>query len=190
MMSLLDISHLEHWKREAQKTGTLSLEELLHRADNIEKRLRLNLLQVSSEVSSLNSQAADSSLVTSVFAHAALVYLRVAVFGGHPSIPEIHNTVSIALDLLESLPLRLQIRVCWPIGIIGCMIAEEAKQKKFRELYDRGQAERVKLGAVWKAWEVIEECWRLRREGSGNLQMEGCDWRTAMRSLGLRILLI
>lgn len=190
MICLLDISHLEYWKREAQKTGTLSLQELFHRADSIEQRLRFCLSSPSSEVSPPDSLAADSNLVTSIFGHAALVYLQVTVFGGHPHIAEIQNAVSAALDLFKSLPSRLQIRVCWPICIVGCMIAEEAQRKKFREQYDRGQAEGVRLGAVWKAWEIIEECWRLRREGRGDLQVEGCDWSTAMRSLGLRILLV
>ncbi|KAH6888503.1 fungal-specific transcription factor domain-containing protein [Thelonectria olida] len=129
---------------------------------------------------------ADSTWVTLLHAYAALVYLQtVATHEGFGSNLDMQWTVTKCLELLEALPSRLFIRVCWPFTVAGCM-AGEGHYSRFRAMVQRVEEAGHVLGFTWKGLIVMEECWRLRRSEPESI------WclRTTMEHMGARILLI
>ncbi|TPX11351.1 uncharacterized protein E0L32_001169 [Thyridium curvatum] len=137
------------------------------------------------DVSSKGPEA-DSKWVTLLHAHAALVYLHTVA--AHASLDlgfDMQETVLACVELLEALPYRLFIRVCWPFTVTGCMV-EEAHQPRFRAMLERVEAAGHVLGFTWKGLMVMEECWRLRRSKPESLWC----WRTTVKHMQARILLI
>jgi hypothetical protein len=125
-----------------------------------------------------------SSLVTELFALAAITYLHVTVSGAYPWFPKVRVSVTRTLAALVALPEGLLIRVSWPFAVTGCMVLEE-KQDVVREVVFRAARAGINTGTIWKGMVVIEECWRLR---GGKVNAE-VSWVTAMKSLGEKILL-
>jgi C6 transcription factor Pro1 len=126
----------------------------------------------------------QSSLVTELFARAALTYLHVTMVGAWPWLPSIRASVARTVEALEALPEEVLIRVSWPFAVTGCMVLEE-KQEAVRGVFSRATRKGVNTGTVWKGMTVVEECWRLRGAGVG----VEVSWVNAMESLGEKILL-
>lgn len=133
------------------------------------------------------SRRANISAITRIFACAALVYLNVAVYGPLAGHPKIHGTVSRTIAALKELrdPTALGI-LAWPLCIAGCM-AIDWQMDFFRHLsLDFDKLSDVKSGNLKRSFLIMEECWRLRRDGTA----ETPGWRQAMESLDMKILLI
>jgi C6 transcription factor Pro1 len=126
----------------------------------------------------------QSSLVTELFALAALTYLHVTMSGAYPWLPKVRQSVARAMEALVALPMELLIRVSWPTAVTGCMVLEE-KQSVVREVVGKAQKAGINTGTIWKGMVVVEECWRLREERVG----DEVSWVHAMESLGEKILL-
>lgn len=200
MTIIREIAILEDWKRVMSREGVLSIRELARKADSIERRLVTEigkLTGILSQVSNLHGEPAmDSSYrrsivtkrITHVFACAAQVYLHVVVSGPNPHLPEIHNSVTRALDAFTALPDPQLVRnVAWPFCISGCMAAPDQEQE-FRDLAYKAKVDKHVFGTIWKAVDVMETCWLMRR--SSKLDDKDCDWSTAMEKLGSHVLLI
>jgi C6 transcription factor Pro1 len=126
----------------------------------------------------------QSSLVTELFALAAITYLHVAVSGAWPWLPPIRANVTRTMGALVTLPEELLIRVSWPFAVTGCMVLEEGRDV-VREVVWKAGRKGVNTGTIWKGMVVVEECWRLR---GGEVGAE-VSWVNAMESLGEKILL-
>lgn len=74
---------------------------------------------------SLASLKAKSEAVDLIFAHAALIYLHTIVSGASARTPEIEQSVTRCLAVVERLPSCLLIRMCWPFTVAGCMAIED-----------------------------------------------------------------
>lgn len=200
MLLIMDIAFLDDWKQNLQISAQLSMRELVTRAARIERRLEDGIRDNSSRLSQLTSHSTSSSilgtgvqqqthlilLVTRVFACSALVYLDVVVSGAYPEMPEIRDNVSRTIDALRALHgIAISTSLTWAYCIAGCMAMEE-EQVFFRGLAASSDGDAPTFGNFSKALPIIEECWRLRR----NENRQPVDWRTAMDSLGVSVLLV
>ncbi|KAH8593049.1 fungal-specific transcription factor domain-containing protein [Bisporella sp. PMI_857] len=200
MLLIMDIAFLDDWKQNLQRSAQLSMRELVTRATHIERRLEDGIRDNSSRLSQLTNHSMPSILgtrvqepthlillITRIFACSALVYLDVVVSGAYPEMPEIRENVSRTIDALRALPEKAMINsLTWAYCIAGCMAIEE-EQMFFRGLAVSSDGDAPTFGNFLKALPVIEECWRLRREEKRH---QPVDWRTAINSLGMSVLLV
>lgn len=139
------------------------------------------------EVTMMTELEMQSSLVTELFALAAITYLHVTVSGAWPFLPAIRANVARSLAVLCALPEELLIRVSWPFAVTGCMVLEEGRGV-VRGVVAKAQSAGLNIGTVWKGMLVVEECWRLRDDCGSQVAGE-VGWLDAMGSLGEKILL-
>ncbi|KAM5354864.1 hypothetical protein ACJ41O_001510 [Fusarium nematophilum] len=156
------------------------------------RALALGIQDLIQDVASCFSRSAvgpeaDSSWVTLLHAHAALIFLQTVAT--HEALGSHHldmlQSVNKCVELLEALPPQLFIRVCWPFTVAGCM-AGEGHHSAFRAMVRRVEDSGHVLGFTWKGLIVMEECWQLRRCKPESIWC----WRTTMEHMGARILLI
>jgi hypothetical protein len=130
------------------------------------------------------SQAKVVLFLSRIYALAALTYLHCTLSGPDPAMPAIVESTRQAIQAFEMIfDVAYMRNLVWPFCVTACFSREnrEGFQAALRELEMEGNA-----GMLPKAWEVAEECWRLRREGDGRL----VDWTDAMKSLGVEALLV
>lgn len=188
MANIAEITCLADWKISQLQTKSLDKKELSGRAISMAARLVDQVQELEQQsVLNMTKLEAEIRLVTLQFAWAAQVYLQVVVFGADTADPELVLHVSRSLQMLETLPNRLMIRVNWAFTILGCM-AGKTLYDRFRGLITRMVAQKQPLGMTWKGLMVMEECWRLR-QSQPELGLD-CDWKMATKSLGRRILLV
>jgi hypothetical protein len=70
--------------------------------------------------------------------------------------------------------LNLLRNLVWPFCITGCL-ASEGKYGFFRGFICAANTKERDIGTCVEAFEIVEECWRLRKAGS-----RGCDWAFVM----------
>lgn len=186
MLFILEIAALERYKYNTQRVGTLNYSALLELGIQIKNRLLEGLENLLAQRHSLRGLAVASSLVTEMFARGSLIYLAFVLSGSHAQTLELQQHVADGMRTLQVLPLHLVIRVAWPICMIGCM-ASLSEEDQIRNFIMGAVEVGTPMGTVWKALRIMQECWNLRRN-SGHFG--NCDWRAAMASLGLKILLI
>ena len=188
MAKIAEITCLADWKTSQLLGKSLNVEELATRATSLDTGLRDEISKLEQmPIPNATSSGKDSRLVTLQYAYAAQVYLHVIVNGTDIAAPELMLHVSRSVEMLESLPGRLLIRVCWPFTITGC-VADETQHSKFRNIVGRAAEKKELIGMSWKGLIAMEECWRLRK-AQPELQAD-CEWKRAMKSLGKRILLV
>lgn len=195
MMVIMEISILNHWKLSRERAGLLSTIDLARRAIDIEKVLKSGLegtIKSGKPVSSSDAHwpldrnwgSRRTATVTKAFAYASTTYLHVVVSGAIPELPEIRDSVSQTIEEFKEMlhPLEIESLV-WPFCVTGCM-ATEGQRDFFTDLISSAKISGSSSGQTWKAFQIVKECWRLRSTDSGN-----ADWKSAMESLGYRVLL-
>lgn len=202
MILIFRISSLSAWKSTQQKEGCLSLRDLAARGADIERELNEGLVMNEEKIgqpifkpaSSLCQrlgvpQSKTNFVLTRIFACAALTYLHTTISGPHPNLPEIKDSVEKSFAAFHLLPTPVLLRnLVWPFTVTGCLAGKE------REQFFEMAMETVKTegegcpGNLWKAWDVVQECWRLREAQEDS--SKGVDWVNAMDSLGYRVLLV
>lgn len=189
LMTVLEISVLNDWKLQMNTDGTLSMRDLIRRADVIETVLNDGIKSAAAAESSLRSfNERQQHMVTNLYLNAALVFLHVVVSGFYPSVTEIHQSVLQTLRALEYMEEHSPIYFpVWPYCVAGCL-AQEDDYPRFRALV-RPHTE-GRHPPVLSRWtlEILEECWKTRR--SQKESEETCSWATAMNQLNFRLLLI
>ncbi|KAE8448824.1 hypothetical protein EG329_008826 [Mollisiaceae sp. DMI_Dod_QoI] len=199
MILIAKIAELDTWKRHSQKTGKLSMIELVTRATSIEKDLMLALKRIpkgrcpSTDLSLYGLCRATLSIyadyVSEAYTLSALTYLHVVVSGPHAELPEIRENVSRSIELFQRLPDPIIARaVYWPVLITGSMaLAEE--EDLFKRMLTESGVKPVFVGPGWNIIKVLEECWR-RRRTKDELPLEEGYWADIMSSLDMRVLLL
>jgi hypothetical protein len=190
---VFDISVLDNWKRELERSHKLSIAELAKRGALIEERLKEKLAETSIQepipmgdfsrkaMRFLRSSTTD---ITKIFALSALTYLHVVISGSHPELPEIAESVSNTIAAFRALTdPKLLRNLVWPFCITGCL-ASEGQQSIFHDLVLAAEVDEQTVGTCLEAMKIVEECWRIRKTGSRN-----CDWVFVMNSLGHHVLL-
>lgn len=205
LLQIGETAALDAWKQQCKSKGSLDAMELVRRATIIKDSLISYLAHIEkdSEISSdadnslLNALMADyfqqsakassqSTFVTRIWAHAALVYLSVVVSGWQPANSDVCYHVDCVIDLLtyEIKPPELLRTMAWPFCVIGCLV-EPAQEACFRKMVETLQPANA-FGTIRKALEIMENVWCNRyTEGVANR-----DFATCFRSHGDFILLV
>jgi hypothetical protein len=187
MILIAKISQLEQWKLEMQQGGRLSILQLGARAQEI-KNLLNNTLARQMIPPPSTSASKHVHIITKVFTCAALTYLHTVVSGAHPELLEIEASVSMTIEAFGNLPdPKLLQNLIWPFCITGCMASKD-REPFFKSLLSMPNIDEQGPGNYWKAFEVIQECWKLREQHGGACGK--VDWTSAMKSLGYEVLLV
>ncbi|KAH5554045.1 hypothetical protein HBI26_235150 [Parastagonospora nodorum] len=199
-----EIATLDAWKQQYQHTGSLDLMELVRRATDIEALVEGHVLQLESELLGASSEGAslldmfdsDSrqtktsasqiTLVTRVWAHAALIYLSVVVSGWQPANLYVRYHVSQTFELLtqQIVPPALLRSMVWPFCVAGCMAAPE-QEAQLRTMVQVLQPPSM-FGTVRKALEIMEDVWSKRGMGDAGKR----DLATCFKNQGDLVLLV
>lgn len=178
-----EIAMLDNWKKQCQNAGTLNVMDLVNRATPIKTALEslvqqlemdmevfptagtkslLDLFAAAHDNHTSSTLGGTTSLVTRVWAHAALAYLFVVVSGWQPASMEVRHHVSQILELLTCGMLQpaLLRTMVWPFCVAGCL-AEPSQEARFRHMVEILQPPKV-FGTVRKAFEIMENVWRNR----------------------------
>lgn len=196
LMQIGEISMLEQWKQECLKAGNLNPMHLANRNTSIKESLESNLVALESNPT-MNAQDESSFLdvfttdkftndtcsTTRIWAHGALLYLSVVVFGWQPSDCGVRYHVGQIVSLLSciSQPTLLRTMV-WPFFMAGCL-AESSEEPHFRRTVESLQPQAF-YGTVHKVLEIMENVWKNRDQQSGN------DFATILRNQEGLVLLI
>lgn len=199
-----EITMLDAWKQRRKRAGNLDVMELVHRAKFIKDALENHLAELESKTidtpqsercfldvfqSEFSQQSetsfSQSSLVTRVWGHAALIYLFIVVSGWQPASAEVQNHVSRVLELIGLVsPPELLRTMVWPFCVAGC-IAEPSHEAHFRSLAHALQPATL-FGTVRKALEIMENVWLSRNaEDAASRDLAAC-----FRSQGSLVLLV
>jgi C6 transcription factor Pro1 len=205
LLQIGEIAVLDAWKQRCKRAGNLDVMELVYRATVIKDSLEFHLTRLETdpvilpmEGSSLldvftadncqqsKTPACQSSLVTRVWAHAALIYLFVVVSGWQPASVDVRYHVGRIVELLarQISPPALLRTMVWPFCVAGCL-AEPAQEAPLRGMVDTLQPPSV-FGTCHKALEIMENVWRNRDAGDTASR----DLATCFRSQGDLVLLV
>ena len=180
---ILEVSMLDSWRKEAERSRQLSIVELARRGGEIEKRLRQRLADSENNLSMklFELTPAPTCEITNLFALSTMTYLHVVMSGAYPELPEVRESVSKTVYYFQRLTdPKLLRHVVWPFCITGCL-ALEGQQAIFRDLLSAAEITESSIGTCFEAFRVVEECWKSREAN--------CDWGSAMGKLGRYILL-
>lgn len=191
LLNISEVSVLDARKHQCSRSGTLDVMELVHRATYIKASLEAHLTKFEMEPaflpkrtnSILDVLGADSqqstvpadqtSLVTRVWAHAALLYLSVVVSGWQPANNDVRYHVARILKLLSQIsPPALLRTMAWPFSIAGCL-AESAQETHFRKLVGVLEPS-VVFGTLRKALEIMERVWQNRNAPAAGRDLAAC----------------
>ncbi len=124
----------------------------------------------------------NSSRVTTIFAHATLIYLHVVVSGWNTDLIELQESVARVIHFLKSLPDQGQLsNLAWPLCIAGC-VARKEDEEFFRSMVMRASSDVLYVGNIWNAFQIMETCWSKRNELMA--LPGGTEWTHVMTSLG------
>jgi hypothetical protein len=205
LLQISEIAVLDAWKQRCKRAGNLDVVELVRRATAIKDSLEAHLTQlqndpviISKEGSSLldiftadyyqesKTPASQNSLVTRVWAHAALLYLFVVVSGWQPASIDVRYQVGRIIELwtAQITPPALLRTMVWPFCVAGCL-AESPQETLLRGMAEALQPPSV-FGTVHKALEIMENVWCNRAvEDVANR-----DLATCFRNQGNLVLLV
>jgi hypothetical protein len=205
LLQIGEIAVLDAWKQQCKRAGNLNVMELVSRATRIKDTLESHLVRLESEPEIIpdegrslldvlsagcyeqsKTSSSQSSLVTRVWAHAALVYLFVVVSGWQPASVDVRFHVSRIIELLTNQisPPALLRTMVWPFCVAGCL-AEPEQEAHLRGMVDALQPPSVFV-TVCTALEIMEKVWCNRDAGNtANLDLAAC-----FRSQGDLVLLV
>jgi hypothetical protein len=170
------IAALDAWKQGMKQAGSLSVFELVNRSTPISTSLKYELDALNANAGSQrpgdpvnllfqsyairSTAVGPSATTTRIWTRAAQVYLTVVVSGWQPSNPDIRDSVSHILELLQVVPSNYLRTLAWPLCVAGCLASIDQEQG-FRSLF----AEKKKLdliGSLNEAHRVMETVWKRR----------------------------
>lgn len=129
------------------------------------------------------TSSSSSFETSSIFRHAALLYLSTVINGYSPSVPETFAEVLATHEALLALPPSSVDRsLVFPLCLAGCMTDDLLLRKYFS---DRLRAMDGPVGNCGKTLMLMEEVWRRR----DSLQLI-VGWRDVMRETQLELLLV
>lgn len=182
LLRIGEIAALDAWKQQLKRAGNLDIVELVRRAMPIKSSVEtdLSILETTpaafqrepdSFLDILNANHLGQSdttrvdgrisLITGIWAHAAILYLSVVVSGWQPASDEVRCHVHRSIDLLAQVsPPTILRAVCWPFFVVGCL-AEPGQEARLRQLVYTLQP-RSMFGTIYKALEMMEIVWNSR----------------------------
>ena len=206
LLHIGDIAALDAWKQQCKRAGNLDVMDLVHRATAIKISVEVQLTRLEANQafnstkggsmlsifeSNFDGQQSkpltgQSSLVTRVWAHAALIYLFVVVSGWQPGSIDVRYHVSRIIELLtrQMSPPELLRTIVWPFCVAGCLAQpeQEASLQRMAEALQPPGA----YGTVRKALEIMDNVWQSRGVGDAANR----DLATCLKSQGDLVLLV
>jgi len=194
IQGVLDIIKLASWKETMKTKNQLSIRELTTRASDIDTKLQREMVALSARIERsshldffADPNAYTKLLVTRIYGYSALIYLYTVESGPCPDVPEIHANVFKIIDAFNALPQAETVRsLSWSLCIAGSMATGD-QQTAFLDIAIKAKVNRRPFGSSPHALAIIKECWRM--QGSESTAEVTVDWKLAMQSLGLNILL-
>lgn len=198
LVTILDATALEIWKREQEAQGNLSIRELVSRAEKIESVLEQGIenlwtiLQGLTPTANMASHQESHSdriehVQTYIFAHSALTHIHTIVSGSWPSVPEIQHSVSRAVSAWELCPSVINLKaLAWPY-CVSASLAVGSQRDIFRRLISEASAREPTLGSIVDLKTIVEECWR-GFDGRKSERDVSCDWKEVKQRLNLNIM--
>ena len=205
LLAISEVAALDAWKHQCNKFGSLDVMEFVHRASAIKTSLEIQVTGLENGSATIRPEsrvfldvfaadfdrisdlsAVQSSLVTRVWAHAALIYLLVVVSGWQPASPDVRYHVSRVIELLthQISPPTLLRTMVWPFCVAGCL-AELPHEAALRAMVGALQPPSV-FGTVHKALEIMENVWSHRNTGD----VASRDLAMCFRSQGDHLVLL
>lgn len=188
MIIIGKIAALDEWRKDMKRKGRLSMIQLVSQATKIENELKAELDKIldpaPQDAVSFNSldSTSRSCKVTQIFAMSAMTYLHGVVSGLQSDLPEIQESVTETLKLIQALSDQSLLRsLAWPLCISGCMASKE-QESIFRNIITEMGIEAFVFGSFRNALRVMEKCWEIRDENR--------DWSSCMCITGPRVLII
>ena len=194
-----EISALDAWKKEMKKSGALSMMQLVHRASDIEQRLRdgcaaldepgytsrMRLKPTNPLEFFLYKPVDTTAALTKIWAYAAHIYLHTVVSGWQPASDEVKDNVSKLIVAFKTLPSPALLRtLVWPFCIAGCL-ADTHQESSFRDMVaSMGALQR--FGTMQLALRIMEDVWSRREQ----IDRDTWDIATCLRCVGYRVLLV
>jgi hypothetical protein len=172
LLCIGEIAALHAWKLRCKAIGNLDVVELVHRATAIKEPLIDQLVRLEKDSEPKPKRASSvfdvyipvlsqSTSLSSIWAHAALVYLSTVVSGWQPANHDVRYHVSRVMELLKDQDSSVVLRaMSWPFCVAGCL-AEPAQEAFFRGMVDGLQPASI-FGTVHKALEVMENVWQTK----------------------------
>jgi hypothetical protein len=177
LLQIGEIATLDAWKMECRRAGNLDIMKLAHRATTIKESLTVHLKELDTTPASeiitpldmltpSDLRPSHASLITKVWAHAALLYLFIVTSGWQPANNDVRHHVSLILEFLNyhNFTPALLRTVVWPFCVAGCL-AEPAQKIQFRELV-HGLQPPTLSGKMHKALEIMENVWKTGATGN------------------------
>ncbi|KAF2810303.1 uncharacterized protein BDZ99DRAFT_563187 [Mytilinidion resinicola] len=195
LLQIGEIATLEAWKQRCKTAGNLDVVELVRRATAIKESLVAHLMRLETDPPKAPKEnnsfldifappLSQCSLVSRVWAHAALIYLSIVVSGWQPTNVDVRYHVNRVIELLklQRSPALLRTMV-WPFCVAGCL-AERGQEAHFRGMVEVLQPPSI-FGTVHKALEIMENVWRNR-----DTDFATRDIATCFRAQGNLVLLV
>ncbi|OTA97721.1 hypothetical protein M434DRAFT_18893 [Hypoxylon sp. CO27-5] len=202
LLQIGEIAALDAWRQQCKRAGNLDVMKLVHRATTIKNSLEADLSRLEGDPivipvgcnGLLDAFLADqcqqpnnqSSLVTRIWTHAALLYLFVVVSGWQPASSDVRYHVGQIIDILthQISPPKLLRTMVWPFCVAGCL-AKPGQEAHFRGMVNALQPPSV-FGTVRKALEIMENVWHNRDVEEAVSR----DFATCFRNQGDLVLLV
>lgn len=206
LQALSDVAALDAWKKEQRRTGSLSIHELLAKAQTVGDALKFMLQELERVVAGgyataaatfpqpfdmlreLQPQSPDDlpghPVHNLIWLLAAQTYLHLVTSGWQPSCPEIARNVDRMTELFRTLPRGTALRsLALPFCLAGCLSGPE-QECLYRNLV-QGIGSLRAFGTVKDALAVMEAVW-LKRSAID----ESWDLSKCLNILGHSVLLI
>ena len=175
LLCIGEISALQAWKQGCKVVGNVDVVELVYRGTTIKESLVAQLIRLEtgsqpgtrksgSLLDNFTPLLSQSSSVSRVWAHAALIYLSTVASGWQPDNDEVRYHISRVIELLQSQDSPTVLRtMVWPFCVAGCL-AEPAQEASFRGLVNNLQPASI-FGTLHKSLEIMENVWRTKEKG-------------------------
>lgn len=179
IIALAEIVDLAYWKEDVERTGGLSVPELVKRGQRIE-----TMLKTTNDNNNPHPADAEKSrlqhLTSAVFRASALVYLHSVISGNHPQCPEIMGYVAETVKCLKraenvSTASRVVHSMVFNICVCGCLTDVPEFRDYFLKLLQEQQMKTA--GNCALVCDLMRRVWTSREAGIP------VDWRVVMRDV-------
>lgn len=170
LVAVSESSALGAWKRRTDEAGTLSIVDLVRRAEPIFQKLDDGLALLSQAPTTpsrptpflselyYSQEGLTGTRSTRIWALAAKIYLTGIVSGWQPRSQPVRDSVSLALSNLQEISSPFMLRaLAWPLFVVSCMASRE-QQEAFRLIFRRLDGLRA-FAAVGGMLESVEAVW-------------------------------
>lgn len=195
LQMLSDVTALDAWRKEQRRAGSLSIHELLAKAQTVGDALKVMVAQVEEVVAGGCEAAANAfpkpfnllgeleppspddlpghPVHNLIWILATQTYLHLVTSGWQPSCPEIARNQARMTDLFKSLSRTTALRsLALPLCVAGCLAAPE-EEETYRQIVAGMGSLRI-FGTVKDALAVMEAVWAKRNEIDESWDLSKC----------------